>query len=98
MVVGGLLGLDKYFFKREEVIADTGNEDADNFTDFKLYRYSRNVANIPEDSDGIIAVFIYNTSAIPKGVVNQLAFTQNNNLYIRTRWYTGAWKGWTRLT
>ena len=91
-VVGGLLGLDKYFFKREEVVVGEG--DANNFTEFKLYRYAKRVANLPDDWDGVMAVFIYTQPGINDPVVVQVAFTQSNRIYHRIKWYSGEWFKW----
>ena len=95
MVVGGLFGLDKYFFKPEEVVVKEG--DADNFTGFKLYRYSKTVANLPEISDGIIASFIYDQKGVESSVVVQVAFTQSNNIYHRIKWYGNPWFAWVKI-
>lgn len=83
------------FFSTQNTVFGEGY-DANYFTDFKIYRYTKDIENTPSNEDGQIIVFasILNMDSYP---ISQIAITQSSFLFIRTKWYTGSWTSWKKI-
>ena len=88
------MGLNTLFFKTQNNVFNDG--DANDFTGFKIYRYTNNVKNVPSVEDGIILTF---TSILnmPSPIIAQIAITQSGALYSRMKWYSAEWSKWRSI-
>lgn len=87
-----LLNLNTIFLQTSNYVHTSG-EDADNWKDFRLYRYDKEVNNIPLKTDGIMLILRTNLD-MPSPPIAQIAFTSNGVFYYRFRWYSNNWTTW----
>ena len=92
-----LLYLDTMFLMASNVGYSGEKYDANNFLDFKVYRYDKLVKNIPDNSDGQIVTLksILNVDASP---IAQIAITQSAVFYYRVKWYNNDWSDWKKVS
>ena len=95
--VAELLNLDTMFLMASNVGYSGENYDANNFLDFKVYRYDRLVKDIPDNSDGQIVTLksILNVDSSP---IAQIAITSSAVFYYRVKWYHNDWSDWKKVS